>query len=149
MSTSASLTIKLKSTNKKVLNPQNIINALILGEWRIFDENKVLFLPIGDNDYDWQSDSISYEDIMSIIETKYNQSEVIGFLLFWEKTNIGIHILIHSEFDLAISLSVNRKKLKCCDGTYLTDVNWYMERLIPALNNNEFLVESFSYEECY
>lgn len=68
MSTNASLTIKLKSTNKKVLNPQNIINALILGKWRIFDENKVLFLPIGDNDYDWQYDSISYEDIMSIIE---------------------------------------------------------------------------------
>ncbi|HOQ01556.1 MAG TPA: hypothetical protein PK604_12200 [Acetivibrio clariflavus] len=55
---------------------------------------KVSFLPLGDNDdYDWQSEEIDLEQLMDIIDKKEKQNEVIGVILYWDKSSIGMQLL--------------------------------------------------------
>ncbi|MNP67507.1 hypothetical protein D3C76_1633470 [compost metagenome] len=67
--------------------------------------------------------------------------------MLWESTEIGVHLLIHSELELSFSLDVNRKIISYLDNKSLTDIDWYMARTIRLLEKYNYLIESFSFDE--
>ena len=49
---------------------------------------------------------------------------------------------------MTFSICINRKKVKLDNSEEITDINWYIERLIILLKSKNYIIESFSYEEC-
>lgn len=145
MSIDSSFFIKFK--NGKSFSSKYLVQTLISKNWQVSDDDgKILYLPIGDKDFEWQYRNIPINEFLDLVDEKDRRNEVIGILFYWKKTNIGIHMLIYPESELSCSLSVNKKTFDS-NNCKLTNINWYLERLIPALS--DFCeIESFSYEEC-
>ncbi|MDS0526552.1 hypothetical protein NNC19_12745 [Clostridium sp. SHJSY1] len=148
MSISASIDVKLARNNNEKISAKKLISILISDKWRLQDNGKISYLPLGDDDdFDWQYDEISINELMDIVDKKEERREVIGLIMLWDTTEIGVNLLIHSELELSFSCSINRKKLNNLDNRSITDVNWYVEKIIPLLQKNNYIVESFSFEE--
>lgn len=148
MSVSASINIKLVMLDGKMISSADIINRLLRCNWTINDNGNISFLPLGDNDdYDWQNKNINLEQLMNIIVEKEKQNEVIGVTLMWGKTRIGGQLLIWQKGNLSINLTVNRKILNDNTEIDATDVNWYLERILPAFKGGNCIVETVTFEQ--
>lgn len=108
----------------------------------------ITYLPLGDHDYfDWQSDEINIKELTEIVNKKEACGELVGLELLWDTTDIGGHLLIHSELNFSFSIIINRKELNSLNNDRVTDINWYVERIIVLLKNSDYIVESFSFNE--
>ena len=147
MSISASIDVKIN--NKTECPIINIIKSFINGGWRVKDDdNKITYLPLGDNgDFDWQHEMISMNELMDIIEKKESAAELIGISMYWKETNIGVELLSRSSVELSFSLDINRKRIQESNIMSITDANWYIERTVSILKHQGHYVESFIFEE--
>ena len=144
MSTLASIDIKLSRKKAFPISSESIIKALILSGWNAVNNGKILYLPLGDeDDFDWQEKALNQSDIFSIIEQKERNNEIVGVGITWKDTAIGGTLLINPAFDISFSLTINRKRLF----DNVTDVNWYLERLLPCLETDLMTVEHFSFSQ--
>lgn len=50
MSTSSSIEVLLHRNNDQKISAIQLISTFILGKWRLEDEGKILYLPLGDHD---------------------------------------------------------------------------------------------------
>lgn len=149
MSLDTSINIKLVRKGDKKIDSIILIKDLISGGWNIINHNSISYLPIGDNgDYDWQENDITLYDFLNIVRTKEENSEAIGVMAMWKDSEIGGSFLIYSNLEITFSICINRKKIKLGNNEEMTDINWYIERLIILLKSKNYIVESFSYEEC-
>lgn len=146
---SISATMKIKFNKSKSYSLLNIVKAFLEVGWKLKDKNgDISYLPLGDDDdFDWQSEMISETEVLKIIEKKEEANEWVGLIIYWEKTNIGITLLGTSADNVMLSFEVNRRRLNEEDITSLTDVNWYMDKIIVKLRNKQFQIESFIFEE--
>lgn len=146
MSIEASMDIRLNGY--KEYSIMDIINNLIEEGWGIKDEkSRVWYLPIGDDDdFDWEHNEISAEELSLIVKRKEKLKETVGVILYWEQTNIGVSVLCDSWMKFSINLSINRKKIDEDDIRSVTDVNWYVRNIINPLKK-EYQIEKFSFEE--
>jgi len=123
MSTSASIDFKFSS-----INLVNLISELITAGWNLNDYGKISYLPIGDIDFDWESEELmSIEKVINILKTKEVKKETLGIVLLWKDEGIGIVLNgFPKENTVSLLLSINRKVIA---STQLTDFTWYLERL--------------------
>ncbi|MEK3825859.1 hypothetical protein [Paenibacillus sp. FSL K6-1558] len=141
MSTSISIEIFLSEK----ISGMTILNKLEKYGWTYNDHGNVAFLPIGDNDnYDWQRTSISKEKLLGILSEKEKSGELIGVVMTWEDTNIGGTFLIRNNGTFLMSPDINRRFIDIEGYNKVTDLNWYMTKLLPIFSS---LLESFSYQE--
>ena len=159
MSVEASISIRIKNTKTQKLATQTeILEILINNGWKaIYPSGYVLYLPVGDKDmFDWQEEKINIPSLMKIVKKKEKTNELIGIGLIWQDSEIGGNVLLRHEKDMSekkiytsmsFSLGGERKMLMNEDGFEITDVNWYLQRLLPALNQEGFTVEFFKYQE--
>lgn len=122
----------------------SIVNSLRASGWKPDDHGVLRYLPVGDNDYDWNATSVSdLPTVMADIQTKANMGEVIGVVLTFENTAIGGAWLFFPNGDITFTPGVNRRKTD-----YGSDVGWYLLRVLPALQSaGDFDVESWRWEE--
>lgn len=134
-----------KTTEYKSID---IINVLIASGWKLKDKtNKISYLPIGDkDDYNWQSDVISKDTLREILIKKEAMGELIGVILYWKESDIGIIIIIDRTNEIIIDLSINRKTLGN-KKKGLTDVNWYIENIIEHFILHEYKIERFIFDQ--
>ena len=147
MSVSASINIQLGKMNINRVSAIQLIKTFIRNKWRIQWNNNISYLPVGDDDFDWQSDKISIEELVNIVEEKESRGELIGILMLWDSTEFGVELLIHSELELSFNLSVNRKVITYAKNTHITDINWYLEKIVIPLKENNYIIEYFSFDE--
>jgi len=148
MSLNSSIDIKLARRNNYKICATQLINTFINNGWKVIEGGKISYLPLGDDDdYDWQSEDITIEQLNDIIENKEKSGEIIGVIMKCGDTDIGGSFLIYSELELSFSMTINRKTTKCTNNHILTDVNWYVERIVCLLRDSDYIIESFSYEE--
>ncbi len=148
MSTDASIDITLTRTDKKNISAMTIIKKLLTHSWTLNDYGKVSYLPIGDNEnYSWEQNDIDVKSILKILEEKERLGEVIGINMTWKETNIGGSFLLWNDGTLSINLNINRQIISNDYGYQITDVNWYLTRLLPALNQDGMVIEYFEYSE--
>ena len=144
MSTTATLDLRIALTNSSVATSK-IIPALRGAGWSFDDNGLSSYLPIGDdNDFSWKREMVQENVLMDILRRKELLRESLGVVMTWNDSGIGGEFLFHIDGTVSFSLSINRKKL---GGNRITDVNWYLERILPALLENSISVESFEYQE--
>ena len=149
VSLDTSINIKLARKGEEKIDSITLIKDLINGGWNIINNNSISYLPIGDDgDYDWQENEMTLYDFLKIVKTKEENSEVIGTVIRWEDSEIGGSLLIYPNLEMTFSICINRKKVKLDNSEEITDINWYNERLIILLKSKNYIIESFSYEEC-
>lgn len=145
MANALSLNIKLDS--KEVIHSKDIINLLINGGWSIVKDEKIILLPLHDDDlFEWTETKISINEFFKLIDEKENFKEIIGVELAWSNTEIGGHILLYSGREFSFEFNINtqyvQKELR------IPDFNWYAERIFAILKSKYQIVE-YSYEFTY
>lgn len=141
MSISSSIEIALSKPVARMI----ILQKLVEFGWSYNDHGKVTFLPIGDvDDFDWQHECIPLEELFKILAEKDNQKELIGVVMTWRDTNIGGTFLVRENGTIIMSPDINRRILNVESYNKITDINWYMTKLVPVFGP---LLESISYEE--
>lgn len=117
--------------------------------WKLLDEdNKITYLPVNDKGlYNWESAKISMDSLLEILLKKEEKKETIGLQLYYEKTGIGISLLLENSMDLLVSADINRKTISSAADMKTTDVNWYIENIILKLRKKGCIIEAFKFEE--
>lgn len=144
MSIEASVNIKLSKRGNQSISSSQIVRSLINGGWNIKKDGKVLYLPLGDDDdFDWQEDVLSEADFLKLAQEKEQVNEIIGIGLFWNDTETGGTLLLYSDCSISFSATINRKVLM----NNITDVNWYLEKIIPCLEIASLGIEHFTFTQ--
>lgn len=142
MSVSASLDIKL--FGDKDFPPSELLSVLGGYGWSFFYEGSARYLPLGDDDdFDWKKDSVSEDELVAIVREKESLGEQVGVVMVWDDSGIGGEFLFRSPGEVSFNLSINRKVDEC----YITDVNWYVQKIVPAFIGAGFNVESLEFSQ--
>lgn len=142
MSKSASIDIVMST---KVVECIDFIKNLLRFGWTFSDDGLVSYLPIGDDDnFDWKREKMEPSKLLSLLKKKEDKREMIGVVLTYKDTGVGGEFLFRMDKNISFSLSKNRKEIKDCN---VTDVNWYITRILPAFEGLDSIVESVSWEE--
>ncbi|WP_339307092.1 hypothetical protein [Paenibacillus sp. FSL R5-0519] len=140
-----SVSISIEISLSKKISRMTILRKLEDFGWSYNDQGKVTYLPIGDDDeFNWQRKSIPPEELLKILVIKDNQRELIGVAMTWKDTDVGGTFLIEENGTILMSPDINRKVLDVESYNKITDVNWYVTKLIPVFGQ---LFESISYNE--
>lgn len=125
-----------------------LIDLLCDGGWTVYNKkNNIEYLPVGDDDdFDWQEDNITYEELRNIVEMKQQRDELVGVVLFYEGTSHGIDILLKDLQNVIISIDVNRNRIGE-ERDSLTNFEWYFSKIIMVLNKEESLLFSYKFED--
>lgn len=122
-------------------DPLVILKILLEHQWTIDDYGRITYLPLGDNDeYAWESVPLTEEQsVMNILRTKDKHGELIGITLLWSESKIGGSFLIdRNDRSVSVSLNTNRKEH---DDYPITDIAWYLGKLIPPLLESGYEIE--------
>lgn len=158
MSISASFGFRVVDVNSRIVaSPLKVIDLLSQNGWRLLNDGYVSYLPIGDNDnFNWTGNKISVDELMRILEQKEKNKELIGIRMIWQDTEIGGDFLLWDKdvannekifTPISFVLDGNRKLIPNIEPFKITDVNWYLTKLLPAFNQGATVVEHFTYEE--
>ncbi len=128
------------------LNMHQLMSSLKTAGWGFSDNGEIVFLPLGDKDFDWQGLPLSDESkVLKIIAAKEKVKEPVGINISWEKSNIGGSLLyFHDSNTLSFTASLNRKKLNEDPFNRFTAIDWYYSKLLKVafnLPNEIFSVE--------
>lgn len=122
----------------------DLFNCLITNGWQYSEDNKVTFLPVGDDgNYDWQCEKMSLNQLQKLMENKIINNEVIGITMTWENTGIGGDYLFWPDGNFSFIINKNRKILI----DKITDVNWYLTRIIPVFGLGNIKLIEYKFEE--
>jgi hypothetical protein len=144
---SKSITLDISFHKDEKYDIKNIINLLKGNGWNYIYNEKVKYLPVGDDDdFDWKNEVLTEEEIFNIIYEKEKKGEKNGLSLYWENSDLGVNLIVRSLWELSFDLCINRKMIR---GKYenMTDINWYYEKLVMGFVNNNFNILSIHYEE--
>lgn len=147
MSVSANICITLFKNNAKSISALEIIESLCHFGWSLTYNGYISYLKLGDrDDFDWQSDKhMDTTKLQEIILQKELAHELVGLILYWLTDDIGISCIIYPD-SISVNFAMNRKTIKI-DGNYeITDFQWYLEKLLPPLENT-FGIASFTCEQ--
>lgn len=159
MSLEASIDLRIveNTLSQAVIRPTEILKMLISHGWNIKGENGyIMYLPLGDDDmFNWIDSKMNETSLVEVLEEKERLGELIGVGLRWQDTDLTGEVLLRCDEDnrkkgmfanMSYCLS-NRKILADYGNFKITDVNWYLERLLPIFNQGDTIVEYFTYSE--
>ena len=137
MSVSSSIDFRFQPT----ILTRELLFSLIDSGWSFEKDGVVSYLAVGDaDDFNWRKDRISRDSLFEIVSEKEKLGELIGVAMYWRGTKIGGEILFHTSSAMSMILSMNRM----VNSKGITDVTWYLDRLVPAFKKN---LESISFSE--
>ena len=148
MSITASVDINLIKKDSQHAGTNEILEILLLSGWTLMHDNTIGYIPLGDKECsNWQLDTvIKISDLKNIILEKEKNNEVNGLILTWGNTKIGGIFLFWGNGNLSLTINLTRKTILLNDNLEITDFMWYLEKLLPPLNN-AFGIDSFICEE--
>lgn len=122
-----------------------VLRQLHAAGWEFEDQGQVSCLPSGDDDdFEWGPLGTDFEDVWELFNTKLMSGETLGVVITWQDSKTGGNVLVSMEGTLTFSASINRK---CVAQTSITDVSWYLERLLGPLESADVAVASWRWEE--
>ena len=151
MSISASIDITLKDLNNTRCLAVEVIQILMNCEWNLHHNGDISYQPIGTKKIvTWEHRAITFEDLTKILKIKEDAHEINGVIITWKDTDIGGDLLFWPKKISCKTLSLNfnafRPTIKLQENYEITDFQWYLEKLLPPLND-AFGVEYFSFEQ--
>lgn len=140
MSREAWLSINCSYYSNDIANIIMLFNKIGWG----FVDNKMEYLPVNDNDmFAWQEEPLSLEKLFSIISQKQNNGELIGVILYHNKSDKGIDFLASDTKKINLGLNINRKKIN----NKYTDISWYIVNIVAELEKCGCLIEYYEFQE--
>jgi len=158
MSINASIDIKLVKYRQLGKSEYDIpvveiFKILLSLGWNPNINGSMSFFPIGDDhDYDCTDRDFNYEYLLGIIEKKEKLKETIGISMRWKETDITVFFFFYTkdrlDGQILLSLDASRPILfELSEWHRVTDVNWFLMRLLPAFKETDFSIEYFNYSE--
>lgn len=157
---SKSTSIDLRITHRdsqEVASPLTIIKKFDEYGWNIFYHNCTRYLPLHDKDmFDWQVKTIAKSELYNLIEKKEALNELVGIMVQWGNTHITAAILLYTQkkliqsnifYNVLFCIDASRKTFMENDIFEITDVNWYLEKILPIFRNGSLMVEHYTYQE--
>ena len=144
----ANITIQLPKQKNAYLSGLTVLKTLMNAGWTLNDQGKISYLPLGDkDDFDWHiQENLSFEELKGILTAKEKAKEAIGVIVTWQDTGIGGTVMFRLDNNLSFGLDINRKEILLQNNYAVTDFQWYLEKLLPPLND-AFGVEYFSCDQ--
>ena len=131
--------------NKKNTDIWGIIQILMDSGWSVCKDEKVTFLPLGDNGmYDWREEELSPENLKTLVKEKEKLSEIVGVILY--NDGVGVTLLFDSNSEFTIGCDIFRKVLS---NSRLTDFSWYLQNLLMTLEREGITIVSVNCVEYY
>lgn len=93
--------------------------------------------------FKWQTDKLSKEQIIKIIDFKQDNNEIVGFDLCYNNEDLGVTLLAKNTNEITLAIDIERKELP--DRT--TDFTWYFNNIILLLRDNGCIIDDFTFEE--
>ncbi len=152
MSVSAGIKVRLIQCKKGTeIFSIEVVKILNTAGWTLFRSGKASYLPLGDTEFlDYRyGEAIEYEQLVSIIEKKEQLGELVAIDLFWKDTFIGGTFRFDPDScysEIRINVSSDRQIIQLNENYSITNFQWYLEKLLPPLND-AFGVEYFSCKE--
>jgi len=151
MSVSVSIDIRLTEPKNGRLARIDIVKVLIDYGWTLYHEGLISYQPSGSKSItDWKYASLNFEDLSKIFTMKQSSHEINGVMMTWANTGIGGDFLFWPEEisneTFSLNLQAIRQKINLGGNYSITAFQWYLEKLLPPLNE-AFGVESFSCQE--
>ncbi|MFI1253962.1 hypothetical protein ACH4U6_09185 [Streptomyces netropsis] len=86
-----------------------------------------------DGDLEWESAAPdSSNQVITILDSPQNQGHVVGISIYHQETETGGLLLFFADrTQVSFSPSINRRKLAVAEE--MTDLPWYLERMLPGL----------------
>lgn len=139
MAVSASLDVRFA----KEVSVQAVLKKLLKAGWTLQDDDgNTMYLPEDDRGrYDWSIGRISPDDYLKIVRKQEKAGDPAGVSLSWMSTGIGGEFLFLNPQELFIVLSLNRQVLA---GSSMTDMSWYLEKIVLLLEQAGVRVGGFS-----
>ncbi|MFH0897954.1 MAG: hypothetical protein V1855_00045 [bacterium] len=158
MSIEASIDLRIiHAISGDVISPTKTLEILASSGWSLINQNGYArYLTIGGGDmFDWQSSKMETELFMKILKAKEEEGGLVGVGISWQNTEIDGEILLYCEKEMlekkintSMSFCLGDRKMLVDDVRLkITDVNWYLTKLLPAFNQGDTIVEYFTYEE--
>ncbi len=93
-------------------------------------ETGALIIPIGEVDYGWSSTKVSHHQLLSIIENKLDNKELIGFSLYSSDNDLNdtLSVTFMPDEKIIFSLASDCKVIE--EGSF-TDFSYYMKLIGP------------------
>ena len=131
--------------NKKNTDIWGIIQILLDSGWSVSKDEKVTFLPLGDNGmYDLHDERLSLDIFKGLVKAKESLSETVGVILY--NDGVGITLLFNSNSEFTIGCDIYRKVLS---NSRLTDFSWYLQNLLMTLEREGSTIVSVNCVEYY
>lgn len=145
MSRSSSIDIRYYSS---VATSCEVLKLLLRYGWNLDDYGEITFLPMGDDDrFDWMSLPYTMDNqrhVLQLLEAKERAQELLGITLQWENSRIGGTVLFYPDQSFSFMATINRRTLPMLE---VTDVNWYLHKLLAPLLENNVGVELIQWSE--
>lgn len=126
----------------------DLINAMLINNWKMVRNEKICYLPLGDDDlFDWNEKRILESELCDIVKQKEVSKEIVGIVFYWENTDIGLSMLIFQDYQISFSININRVKIDFSNVIDITDVSWYLEKIIPCFNSKKFKIQNLNFSE--
>lgn len=120
-----------------------LIREFIAFGWTFNNCGNKFYLPLNDRDeFNWTIENISDDELFSILENKHTLDEMIGISMLWKESNSGGEFLFYRD-KLIFSITVNRQILL----DSITDVNWYLEKIIPCILKCQMTITHIRFDE--
>lgn len=117
-------------------DPDEILFELVGAGWAIYTGH----LPVGSQDLNnWKYNGEEFAAILDIFKVKYARKEVNGIKLAWSENSAAGNFLFWPEDSLksiVIEITKNPQLVNLADNYQIIDVQWYMNRIFPILDDN-------------
>lgn len=146
MSRSSSIDIRFYAPNQSCYE---ILQLWLDSDWHLNDFGNISFLPVGDDgSFEWvnlpyHEDNLTY--VLDVLRTKQSLNELLGIHLQWKKTEIGGIFLLYPDKTFSFIANINRRILP--DLMQITDVNWYLDKLLTPLLASDIKIETVTWSE--
>lgn len=142
MSVSASIDFKLHQKYDDLSN-LDVIELLYKNGWTFNDNGQSCFVPFGAEIGDFELRKIDADVLFKILEAKQDAGEYLSVVMTWQNTNIGFTLLTHEHLGISVLLNINRQ----ITVYKVTDFMWYLDRIIPCFEDDEWnIVQLFCSE---
>lgn len=148
MSVNASIQINLNKLKCKSFI--EILQILTKFGWNFIHNGHLTYSFLNkQGDLDFQAETLTLEQFAEMVQLKSPLYVLISVEMTWQDTEIGGPLMFSPTdgiHQLTLCLESKRQKQNLVDTYETTDFQWYLEKLLPPLDD-AFGVESFSFEE--